>query len=125
MPKSAESRGGAGWDKVGQDQDRGQERGGAAQARPGGAVRQAQATVGAGQTIQALGERSPASFLELGGGRGGGSAAVLASVVARRRPQASRTRPEAGRVVLLEHRERPQRWAGGRRGPRAAAWGPR
>lgn len=122
---SAESRGGAGKDKVGQDQDIGQERGGAAQARPGGADRQAQATVGAGQAIQALGARSPASLPELGGGCGGGSAAVLAAVVTLRRPQASRTQPEAGRVVLLEHTERLQRWARGRRGPQAAAWGPR
>lgn len=45
---SAGSRGGAGWDNVGQDQDRGQERGGAAQARPGGVDRQAQAKVGGG-----------------------------------------------------------------------------
>lgn len=44
---SAESREGARWNKVGQDQDRGKERGGAAQARPGGADRQTQATVGA------------------------------------------------------------------------------
>lgn len=120
---SAESWEGAGWDKVGQDQDRRQERG--AQARPGGADRQAQSTVGAGQTIQALGAGSQASLPELGGGCGGGSAAVLASVVAHRRPQASRMRPEVGRVVLLEHTERPQRWAGGRRGPQAAAWGPK
>lgn len=62
---SAESREGARWNKVGQDQDRGKERGGAAQARPGGADRQTQATVGAGQTIQALGARSPASLPEL------------------------------------------------------------
>lgn len=122
---SAESREGAGWNKVGQDQDRGWERGGAAQARPGGADRQTQATVGAGQTIQALGARSPASLPELGGGCGGGSVAVLAAAVARRRPQASRMRPEAGRAGLLEHTERPQRWAGGRRGPQAAAWEPR
>lgn len=101
MPNSAGSRGGAGWDNVGQDQDRGQERGGAAQARPGGVDRQAQAKVGAGQTIQALGARSPATLPELGGGCGGGSAAVLAAVVARRRPQASRMRLEAGRAVLL------------------------
>lgn len=39
---SAESREGARWNKVGQDQDRGKERGGAAQARPGGADRQTQ-----------------------------------------------------------------------------------
>lgn len=122
---SAESRGGAEWDKVGQDQDRGQERGGAAQARPGGAGRQARAAAGAGQPSQALGARSPASLPGLGGGCGGGSAAVPAAVVARQRPRASRTRPEAGRAVLLEHTERPQRWAGGRRGRRAAAWGPR
>lgn len=123
---SAESRGAAGRDKVGQDQDLGQERGGAAaQARPSGADRQAQAMVGAGQAIQALSAQSPASLPELGGGCGGGSAAVLAAVVARRRPQASRTRPEAGRAVLLVHTERLQRWARGRRGPRAAVWGPR
>lgn len=122
---SAESRGAAGRDKVGQDQDLGQERGGAAPARPSGADRQAQATVGAGQAIQALGAQSPASLPELGVGCGGGSAAVLAAVVARRRPQASRTRREAGRAVLLEHTERLQRWARGQRGPRAAAWGPR
>ena len=124
---SAEAREGARWNKVGQDQDRGKERGGAAQARPGGADRQTQATVGAGQTIQALGARSPASLPELGGDCGGDSVAVLAAVVARRRPQANRmrVRPEAGRAVLLEHTERPQRWAGGRRGPQAAAWEPR
>lgn len=80
-----------------------------------------QATVGAGQTIQALGGRSPKLLPELGGGCGGGSVAVLAAVVAHRRPQASRMRPEAGRAVLLEHTERPQRWAGGRRGLQAAA----
>lgn len=38
---SSESREGAGWNKVGQDQDHSKERGGAAQARPGGAHRDA------------------------------------------------------------------------------------
>lgn len=59
------------------------------------------ATVGAGQAIQALGAGSPASLRELGGGCGGGSAAVRAVVAAHPRPQASRTRPEAGRAALL------------------------
>lgn len=84
-----------------------------------------QATMGAGQAIQALGARSPVSLPVLGGGCGDGSVAVPAVASAHRRLQASRRRQEVGRVALHGHKERPAHWAGGLRGPRAAAWVPR
>lgn len=123
-PTSAEPRGGAAWDEVGQDQHRGQRRGGAARGEAR-RRRQRAGHGGASQPMQALGARSPVSPPELRGGCGGGSAAVPAVVATRPRPQASRTRPEAGRAALLEHTERPARWAEGRRGPQAAVWGPK
>lgn len=122
---NAESRGGAGWDEVRQDHDRG--RGEEAPRRRGPVVQMglAQAMVGVGQAIPALGSRSRTSLPALGGGCGGGSVAVQAAVLARRRLRASRRRQEAGRVALHGHKEGQARWAGGRRGPRAAAWVPR
>lgn len=122
---NAESRGGTWWVEVGLDQDHGQGRGG---RRRGPVVQRelAQAAVGAGQAIQALGARSRASLPALGGGCGGGSVAVPAAVVlTRRRLQASRRQQEVGQVALHGHKERQAHWAGGRRGRRAAAWVPR